>query len=137
VDDSALIDRARRTLERYGPQIGRAVRVMPLMVANVARWHAAGTQIVITGAAGEATAALERVVSRRYLPWAIVIPVRSADVSARLGSRLPWIAAMRPRADASTAYLCSGFTCQAPESDPDGFDRQLAQAAEPRRIRTA
>src|SRR5262245_27404909 len=32
VGDETLRQRAGRTLERYGPQIGRAVRVMPLMV---------------------------------------------------------------------------------------------------------
>jgi hypothetical protein len=44
--EQALIDRAGRTLERYGPQIGRAVRVMPLRAVSPPRrsnapWRAA------------------------------------------------------------------------------------------------
>src|SRR5438132_13040998 len=39
VGDAALIDRAKRTLERYGPGLGRVARVMPLMLGNLAAWH--------------------------------------------------------------------------------------------------
>jgi uncharacterized protein YyaL (SSP411 family) len=135
VNDTTLIDRAGRTLERYGPQIGRAVRVMPLMVANVSRWHAGGTQIVLAGAGGDAAHALERVVAVRYLPWAVVVPLRG-EAGARLAGRLPWMGAMTAQNGLPTAYFCSHFTCQAPETDPEAFDRQLAAAAAPRRIRT-
>jgi uncharacterized protein YyaL (SSP411 family) len=135
VAEPALIDRAKRTLERYGPQIGRAVRVMPLMVANVARWHGGGTQIVVVGPPGDATLALERAIARHYLPWTVVIPVADEAAAGRPGGRLPWMAAMGQRDGAPTAYVCSDFTCQAPETDPAAFDRQLAALAEPRRIR--
>jgi len=131
--EAALIDRARRTLERYGPQIGRAVRVMPLMVANVVLWHGGGTQIVIVGSPGAPADALERVAARQYIPWGVTIPVRDAAAAARLAARLPWIAAMTS-AGGAAAYVCGNFTCQAPESDPQGFERQLAAIAEPRRI---
>ncbi len=133
--DRALLDRAGRTLERYGPQIGRAVRVMPLMVANVVFWQAGGTQIAIAGAPGEATAALERAAARRYVPWAVTVPIQDEGAAARLGSRWPWMAAMIPRGGASTAYVCTDFTCQAPETDAAAFDRQCAVLAEPRRLR--
>src|SRR6185436_7707713 len=60
--DQSYRDRAGRTLERYGPSIGRAVRVMPLMVANVTLWHAGGAQVVIVGErGGPDTLALETV----------------------------------------------------------------------------
>jgi uncharacterized protein YyaL (SSP411 family) len=108
---------------------------MPLMVANVARWHGGGSQIVIAGPPGDATLALERAIARHYLPWAVVIPVADEAAAGRLGARLPWMAAMGQRGGAPTAYVCSDFTCQAPETDPAAFDRQLAALAEPRRIR--
>jgi hypothetical protein len=108
---------------------------MPLMVANGVLWQAGGTQIVIAGARGESTAALERAVARRYVPWAVTIPVEDEAAAKRLGSRWPWLAAMVPRGGASTAYVCTNFTCQAPETDVAAFDRQLAVLAEPRRLR--
>ncbi len=136
IGDPRLVDRARRTLERYGPQIGRAVRVMPFMVANIVLWHGGGTQIVLAGPTRESLEPLERVAARRALPWAVLIPRHDDAAAARLAARMPWIAAMTPRG-AATAYVCSDFTCQAPETDPDAFDRQLAAVAEPRRIKLA
>jgi uncharacterized protein YyaL (SSP411 family) len=131
--DAALVDRARRTLERYGPQIGRAVRVMPLMVANIVLWHGGATQIVIVGSAGASSDEIERVAARHYMPWAVTIPLRDDAAVARLGARLPWMAAMTSRG-AATAYVCSDFTCQAPETESAAFDRQLDALATPRRI---
>ncbi len=136
--DATLSDRAKATLERYGPQIGQVVRVMPLMVSNVALWHATKAEIVIAGdpAAAE-TRALEAVASRRYLPWAITIPVDPGRADPSRDSRLPQmsslVAAAAARAGA-TAFVCAGFTCQTPVSDPEALDRQLELIAGPRRI---
>ena len=52
VNDAALIERASRALERYGPGIGRVARVMPLMTSNIALWHGEAPQVVIVGRAG-------------------------------------------------------------------------------------
>ncbi len=133
--DRTLIDRAGRTLERYGPQIGRAVRVMPLMVANVVLWHAGGTQIVLAGADGQAMAALAGALARHYLPWAVTVPLQDEAAAKRLGARWPWMAAMVPRGGAATAYVCTNFTCQAPQTDATAFDEQLAALGAPRRLR--
>jgi uncharacterized protein len=135
VSDRSLIERAGRTLERYGPGIGRVARVMPLMLANVARWHAPAAQVVIVGDANaEDTRALERVASRRFFPWAVWIPIRSAGAQQALAERLPWLGAMSRRDGRATAYLCHDFACQEPVTDPDAFDRQLEAAAAARRI---
>jgi uncharacterized protein YyaL (SSP411 family) len=124
--DESLINRAGRTLERYGPQIGRAVRVMPLMVSNIALWHGGGTQIVIAGDPGaEATRALERAVASRYLPAGVVIPLASDAASAALGERLPWLAAMRTQNGQPTAYVCHDFTCRAPVTDARVLEAEL------------
>ena len=43
--DASFSDRAKRTLERYGPEIGQVVRVMPLMVTlrtpgpSITKWR--------------------------------------------------------------------------------------------------
>jgi uncharacterized protein YyaL (SSP411 family) len=132
--DSGLRALAQRTLERYGPQIGRVVRVMPFMVSNVALWHAPKMEIVLAGSPDAAdTRALERVIARQFLPWAVVVPVAPGDAQAALAKTLPWIASMSPRAGAA-AYVCEGFACQAPTSDPEALARQLETKAEPSRI---
>jgi uncharacterized protein YyaL (SSP411 family) len=131
--EPAFADRAARTLERYGPQIGQVVRVMPLMVANVALWRAQRSEVVIVGRRGaEDTIALERVVAERYLPFAVVVPVDPArPVDA---ARLPWIAAMTPRDARATAYVCQESACREPVTDPDALSRELELASSPRRI---
>jgi len=118
-------DYAGRALERYGPHIGRAVRVMPLMVANIALWHGGDTQIVIAGPAGAtSTRALERVIARRHMPWMVVVPVTSAENAAAVGAVMPWLSGMWQEGP-TRAFVCDGFTCQAAESDPDALGRML------------
>ena len=133
--DVTLTERAGRTLERYGPQIGQAVRVMPLMVANIALWRGGATQVVIAGAADAPnTRALEAAAARQYLPWAVTIPLESPAAALALGARLPWAAAMLVKAGESSAYLCDNFTCQAPTSDPDELTRQLEDVVRGKRV---
>jgi uncharacterized protein YyaL (SSP411 family) len=129
--DAQYLARAQRTFERYGPGLGQVVRVMPFMMANIALWHARRSEVVLVGRPGSADlAALESVVARRYLPWAVEITINpSASAPA-----LPWLAAMEMRDDRATAYVCQDFACQAPTTDPAVLDRQLEEAAAPRRI---
>jgi uncharacterized protein YyaL (SSP411 family) len=132
--DTTGIERARRTLERYGTQIGRVVRVMPFMVANIAHWHARKAQIVVAGPPpAPETRALERVVAGRYLPFAVVVPVPSGAPTESL-ARLPWLAAMGERDGRACAFVCYEFTCQAPATDAAALGQQLDEVARPRRI---
>jgi uncharacterized protein YyaL (SSP411 family) len=129
--EQAFIDHARRTLERYGPGLGQVARVMPLMLANAARWHSPALEIVIAGARDAAdTLSLERVRERHYLPGAVTIPASGQQPSAAM----PWLSAMVARSGKATAYACQNFACQGPTGDAEAFDRQLKDASEPRRI---
>jgi uncharacterized protein YyaL (SSP411 family) len=130
-----LTGRAQRTLERYGTELGRAVRVMPLMVSNIALWRGGGTQIVITGS-GDApvTRDLERAAAAQYLPWAVTIPVRSAAAGRRLAELMPWIGGMPVKPDEAWAYVCDDFTCQTPEGDRDRLEEALARITAGKRI---
>jgi uncharacterized protein YyaL (SSP411 family) len=137
--DTSFIDRARRTLERYGPGLGQVARVMPLMLANAARWHSPALEVVIAGARDAAeTVALERVRERRYLPGAVTVPVipgsKDPGLQAVAPAAMPWLSAMTPRSGRATAYVCQNFACQEPATDPMVFDAQLKDASEPRRI---
>jgi uncharacterized protein YyaL (SSP411 family) len=135
VSDPSFIDRAQRTLERYGPQLGQVSRVMPLMLSNVALWHAHAPQVVIAGARGAAgTLALERVVARTYVPGLVAIPVAPEGPDALLSETLPWLSAMAARADVSTAYVCRDFTCREPVTDPAALEAQLTESTRPRLI---
>jgi uncharacterized protein YyaL (SSP411 family) len=130
--DEALTTLASRTLERYGPHIGRAVRVMPLMVTNIVLWHGGGTQIVIAGHRdADDTRALERAVAHHDLPWAVSVPV---DPTTAATSPLPWLRAMALRDGHAAAYVCSDFTCQAPVTDAAALDAQIEDLARGKRV---
>ena len=135
VADTALIDRAKQTLERYGPQIGRAVRVMPLMVSNIATWNTPASQIVLVGdRGGDDLRALERAVARHYLPSTVVITLPGGSRDPALATRLPWLAAMDVVSGRAAAYVCREFTCQAPVTDPAALQTAVADLSSPRRI---
>jgi uncharacterized protein YyaL (SSP411 family) len=136
VSDASLTARAQRTLERYGPEIGRAVRVMPFMVANVVSWNAPASQIVLVGGSdGGDLQALERVVAGRYLPSTVVVLAETVR-DPGLAQRLPWLAAMQAVDGRAAAYVCRDFTCEAPVTDPAALEPLVADLAAPRRIIT-
>jgi len=132
VGDAAYLERAERTFERYGPSLGKVVRVMPLMAANLALWHGRRAEVVLVGTPGSPDlAALEHTLFNRYLPWAVTI---TRDPAAPSIPRAPWLASMGMQDGQARAYVCHQFTCQAPTSDPATLDRELEDASAPRRI---
>jgi uncharacterized protein len=102
---------------------------MPLMVSNVAAWHARSAQIVIVGEAGEERAALERTVARQYLPFSVQLTIAPSEGQQALGSRLPWLAAMKPIDNKPAAYVCSDFTCRQPATTAAELERLLDDSA--------
>ena len=133
--DESYRAQTERTFERYGPQIGRVARVMPLMMSNLAMWHGLSTEIAIVGdRADERTLALEREVARRHLPFAVVLPIVPGEAQSALAAAMPWVAPMTAKGGAPTAYVCSGFACQAPTSSAEELGRQLDMSTTPSRI---
>lgn len=125
-------DRAQRTLERFGPMLGKVARVMPLMLSTVAAWHGRHSQIVIVGPAGPEREALEAEVAGVYLPFSVQLTLEPGPMQAALAARLPWLAAMSAVNGRPAAYVCQDFTCQVPVTDPSALRARVAEAAAPR-----
>jgi len=124
--DAEAIARIERTLARGGMAIGEAGRAVPLMLAHLATYHAGLRQIVIVGAVEDVdTQELQRVVADHYLPFSVVVPVAPGAGQARLAHLLPFLETLTARDGRATAYVCEGFSCQAPTSDPDVLARTL------------
>ena len=114
-----------RALVMFAPRIAQSGRTVPMMMAALSTYHAGMSQIVITGdrvAAG--TRALMDEVRRRYLPFAVIVPLVSGHAGA-IGTLLPWTEAMARRAEEPTAYVCRDFTCLTPATSADDLASQL------------
>ena len=121
-DDHEARRKAQRTLARYGPNAGRAARVIPLMLAGLSAWHAGLSQIVVVGPRDrEDTAALLAEVSGRFLPFAVIIPVEPGARQAELARLMPFVGPMQMQDGRATAFVCRDFACQAPVSSPEAL----------------
>jgi uncharacterized protein len=129
IGGGAWAAKAERTLARFGPRIGGAARVVPMMLAGLSSWHADHAQVVIVGSRASAdTDVLRRTVGRRYLPFALVIPVAPGPDQEALAVRLPFVGAMQARNGHATAYVCRAFTCREPVHDAEALSAQLSGA---------
>ena len=114
--------RAEGTLARFGPRVGAAGRVVPMMLCALAQWHAPSSQIVITGSGSRGARPLEEEVAARYLPFAVHVPV-NADTAASVARLLPFVAGMPPEKPA--VYVCRDFTCQRPVTNVEALREVL------------
>jgi uncharacterized protein YyaL (SSP411 family) len=118
--------KAERTLARFGPRIGAAARVVPMLLAGLSAWHAEHTQVVVIGTpSAPDTQALRRTLGRRYLPFSVIVPVAPGAEQQALSKTLPFIEAMIARGDRATAYVCHAFACREPVNDPAALAAQL------------
>jgi uncharacterized protein YyaL (SSP411 family) len=119
--EARFAERLVQTLAASAAALTQQGRGVPMMAAALSSYHAPGTQIVIAGEPdAPVTLALRRAVGRRYLPFAVVVPVVPAT-RERLATILPWIATLNPFDGRPTAYVCRDFTCQLPVSSPDAL----------------
>ena len=126
VPDAQWSDRIDRTLRLFATRLEQMGRGVPMMAAALSTRIAGVQQIVI--AEGEGGDALDRAVAMRYLPFAIELRVTPEAQRALAGS-LPFIAAMRPVAGITAAYVCRDFTCRQPVTTVDALEKELGTTA--------
>ena len=127
LDDDEARRKAERTLGRYGARAGRAARVIPMMLAGLSTWHAAAAQIVVVGSADE-TLPLRAAIARRYLPFALIVPVVPGQRQQAIAAAMPFVGAMQAIDGRATAFVCRDFTCREPVTTPEALSAQLAPA---------
>jgi uncharacterized protein len=115
--------RLQAALGRFGPRLGQAARVVPLVAAAASVWTAGVGQVVIVSADGDDE--LRSTLGARYLPFLVEVPVTEATRTG-LGNLLPFIASLPPHDGRSTAYVCRNFVCQAPAWTPADLESALA-----------
>jgi len=117
-----------RTIERalglFASRIAsQGARTVPMMMAALSAYHAGLSQIVVAGDRG---AELMDVVRRRYLPFAIVVPLLAEHAGA-IAKLLPWADAMADRTDQPAAYVCRNFACLSPATSAEQLAAQLGR----------
>jgi uncharacterized protein YyaL (SSP411 family) len=118
--------RVERTLRLFATRLEQMGRGVPMMAAALSS-HLAGVQQVVV-VEGEGGDALDRFLAMRYLPFAIQLRV-TPETQGALGGSLPFLAAMRPLAGITAAYVCRDFTCRQPVTTVDALEQELGITA--------
>jgi uncharacterized protein YyaL (SSP411 family) len=120
--EPSWIDRARVALERLAPTAAKAPQAFGRLLAALDFYLGRPVELAVIGSPAEPqTKSFLEVVRMRYLPNRL-IAVGAADGRQRPMQLLSDRRAMDGKV---TAYLCEGFVCQAPTTDPLELARQL------------
>jgi uncharacterized protein YyaL (SSP411 family) len=123
-NDRAFEQAIDRALGLFASRIAQGARTVPMMMAALSAYHAGMSQIVIGGNHSE----FMDVVRRRYLPFAVTVPL-VPEYAAATAKLLPWTEAMARHADQPAAYVCRDFACLAPATSPMALASQLEEAS--------
>ena len=136
-NDKALEDRARKTIDAFGPTVSHFASAMPQLLVALDISLSKPRQIVIagkidppspgSGATGnEGTKALLKEVHRHFLPNKVLMLADGGDGQKFFAERNEAIAAMSPVDGKPAAYVCENFTCKAPVTDPKALRELLS-----------
>jgi len=116
------VDRAHVTLERLGPTAAKAPQAFGRLLAAVDFYLGRPVELALIGDPAEPQASkFLEVIRARYLPNRLV----AVAPSARQSPAIPLLSDRAAIGGKATAYLCEGFVCQAPTTDPADLARQL------------
>ena len=118
--DHAYRDRAVATVTRFGDRLARAPLGYGELAVGAERLVAGPIEVALVG---EDVAELTAVVRDTWRPG-VVVAVGSGE-----GSAVPLLADRPSRDGQPTAYVCRGFVCDAPTTDPQELATQLSAAA--------
>jgi uncharacterized protein YyaL (SSP411 family) len=119
--ERAYEERAAAAIEAFGGRLEEMGRALPFMAAALSTSLADAEQIVIVGHVNsDDTRAMWVAANRDYRPFAVVTLVNPL-AQPSLAEQMPWVAGMKMIDDKATAYLCRGFVCSAPSTDPSVF----------------
>jgi uncharacterized protein len=114
---------ARLTLERLGPTAAKAPQAFGRLLAALDFELGRPVELAVIGPPAETlTRQLLDVVRIRYLPNRLLAAAPDGD-----GRGIPLLAERHAMNGVATAYLCEGFVCQSPTTDPAELGRQLEQ----------
>ena len=115
--------RARSILRIVGDALDRQPQLFGRMLGAVDRSLSDPIDVVIATTPGDAGDDLRAVAHRGYSPNLVVATLNPGDATAQWSLFVD----KRPLEGKPTAYVCRGYACLAPTSDPAGVERQIAE----------
>jgi len=114
---------AEAVLARLAPLGERAPTGFGEVLLALERWLAGPREIAVVGAAGAED--LLAVVRERWRPGAVLAWASGDEAAAQAADDVPLLAHRTAAQGRATAYVCQGFACEAPVSEPDALRAQL------------
>jgi hypothetical protein len=128
---ATLLDRddwralAERAIHYSARRLAPSPTAMPRMLVAMELARATPRHVVVAGAPGATdTKALIETFDRRFRPHDLLLLQGGAGQKA-LATLAPFTSALAPREGRATAYVCVGYACQLPTTDPQQFAEQL------------
>ncbi len=124
---SDLSERADQLACAFAPQLGRSpANHSHLLAGMLMAQHS--LELVIAGDPAAAnTQSLIAAARSVYAPFSVLMLVPSGKAGDQIRSLAPFTAHIKPINGAATAYLCRGFQCAQPTSDPAQLVKMLRE----------
>jgi uncharacterized protein YyaL (SSP411 family) len=117
---------AAETVANFGGTLRAQPAVLPLMAAAIDFLVTPPRQVVIAGAADDLrTAAMMRIISGRYLPTTVTIPLDPGPRGDSPRALNPFLRNLTPIDGNPAAYVCRRFVCDLPLVTPESLARLL------------
>ena len=111
-------ERARRILEAFSGRVKRSPAAHAFLLIAAGLIHGGSTEIVVVGnPGGSDTISLLNACRSRNLPGAVILLKDPSD--PRIARLAPFVEPFGMVRGNAAAYLCSGFTCELPVTDPE------------------
>jgi uncharacterized protein len=125
--DEDLDRRARSILRAAGPALDRQPAAFGRMLAAVDRAQSPPIDAVVTGTSGR-TLALRRAIEAPYVPDLVLAPLVGGEDHAGW----PLFEGKTIGDTEAVAYVCRGYACEEPTSDPARARQQVEEISRPR-----
>ncbi len=118
-EDGQLAEEARKTLRYFSSMAKKAPGSVPYLLSSAISHFSPPLHVVVVGSPDEElTGRLLAPVRPRFLPAKTVILLDDAK-TGDVVKDLPFTEQMVRKEGKPTAYICVGYTCRQPSSDPD------------------
>jgi hypothetical protein len=113
--DTAMEERGRAVLRAFSGAVDRVPLAAPALLMALDFDLGPTLEVVLAGdPASAGFRAMEREVSRRFLPRTVVAWRPPGAAGEAIAKALPWLAAYGPVDGKAAAYVCTGGACNAP-----------------------